>query len=220
MKTIFQRCTALFLACAFCLLLTGTAFAHKVRIFAYEENGAIVGETAFSGGRPARDAEILVKDAATGTTLATTRTDAKGTFHFQIPEQARRDSLNLQLIVNAGEGHRGEWVLTADEYLPASDLVAAPNAPAGSPVESVEKTLSQTPDSVQGQAMIVDETMLRRVVEEALEKKLGPVKHMLAAAVDQGPRLQDILGGIGYLIGLAGIIAYFKSKTSGEKENR
>ena len=199
---------------AFCVLMAGTALAHKVRIFAYEESGAIVGETAFSGGRAARNAEILVKDAATGTTLTSTRTDEKGTFRFQIPEQARRDHLNLQLIVNAGEGHRGEWALAADEYLPASDLASDPEGVTHAGEKTVENNMPKTPVSAVEQPIIMDETLLRRVVEEAVEKKLGPVKHMLAAAMDQGPRLQDILGGIGYLIGLAGIIAYFKSRSS------
>jgi len=211
MKYFFQRCTAVLVVSAFCLLTTGTALAHKVRIFAYEESGTIVGETAFSGGRPAKNAEIVVKDKATGTILTTTRTDAKGAFSFQIPEQAEREHLNLQLIVNAGEGHRGEWVLTADEYLSASASAAGPEVHTA-PVTG-EQNLSKTSDAAVVHPLTVDETVLRRVVEEAVEKKLGPVKHMLAVAMDQGPRLQDILGGIGYLIGLAGIIAYFKSRS-------
>jgi len=126
MKKFFQRCSVVLVVSVFFLLTTGTAFAHKVRIFAYEESGAIVGETAFSGGRPARNAEIVVKDKATGTILTTTRTDVKGAFSFPVPERAGREHLNLQLIVNAGEGHRGEWLLAADEYLSSSASSAGP----------------------------------------------------------------------------------------------
>jgi nickel transport protein len=207
----------------FCVLMTGTALAHKVRVFAYEESGAIVGETAFSGGRPAKEAEILVRDAAAGALLTTTRTDEKGAFRFQIPEQARRDHLALRIIVNAGEGHRGEWVLAADEYLPAVDEGLVPpdsKSISGTGTVEIADNGSDHPGKAAKQAVSMDETVLRRVVEEAVEKKLGPVKHMLAAAMDHGPRLQDILGGIGYLIGIAGIVAYFKSKSSRNTNNR
>ena len=62
-----------------------------------------------------------------------------------------------------------------------------------------------------------DEELIRRVVEEVLDKKLSPLKRMLVESKNQGPSLQDILGGIGYIFGLAGIITYFKSR-KGEKK--
>ncbi len=52
-----------------------------------------------------------------------------------------------------------------------------------------------------------------------MDKKLGSIKQMLADDRNQGTNLQDILGGIGYILGLAGIITYFKSKTrKGERK--
>ncbi|WP_457574823.1 hypothetical protein [Desulfolithobacter sp.] len=212
-----------------CCLLAGPALAHKVRIFAYGEGDSILGETAFSGGRAPKNSEIIVKDATSGKTLLTTRTDDRGEFSFPIPEEAKQRGLDLLIVVNVGEGHRGQWKLTADEYLdqpptpspssapgptPVTDTVhrAGPD-PAISPAARGATTVGRTPD------VAVDETMLRRVVEEALDKKLGPIKRMLAESRDQGPRVQDILGGIGYLIGLAGIMAYFKANAQkGEKK--
>ena len=198
------------LASVFCLLMSTPAQAHKVRIFAYGEGESIVGETAFSGGRAPKNSEIIVQDAASARTLLTCRTDDQGQFRFQIPEEARRSNLDLRIIINVGEGHRGEWLLAAEEYLGdgEDESVSTSEQESVAVVAQASKTR---------QTITADEELIRRVVEEAMDKKLGPIKRMLAEGRNQGPSLQDILGGIGYILGLAGIIAYFKSK-KGEKK--
>ncbi|MCF6291645.1 MAG: hypothetical protein L3J03_11705 [Desulfobacterales bacterium] len=210
-KTVSTFCLLFFV---FCLLLSTPALAHKVRIFAYGEGNTIIGETAFSGGRAPRDSEIIVQDAANGRTLFTCRTDDHGNFRFPIPAEARRDRLDLRIIINVGEGHRGEWLLAADEYLDDEQQgeTVATSAP-----DKVAAVAGVAPAGNTTQTISTDEELVRRVVEQAMDKKLGPIKHMLVQSLDQGPRFQDILGGIGYLIGMAGIIAYFKSK-KGEKK--
>ena len=52
-----------------------------------------------------------------------------------------------------------------------------------------------------------------KALEKALDKKLAPVLRMLAEMHEQKVRLTDVLGGIGYIIGLVGVAAYFKRKT-------
>jgi len=56
---------------------------------------------------------------------------------------------------------------------------------------------------------------IEQTLERALDKKLSPILRMLAESRDQGPKLTDVLGGIGYIIGLVGIAAYFKGKSKG-----
>ena len=51
-----------------------------------------------------------------------------------------------------------------------------------------------------------------KAFEKALDKKLAPVLRTLAEMQEQKIRLTDVLGGIGYIIGLVGIAAYFKRK--------
>lgn len=193
-KILFTFCL---LVSVFCLL-PSVSQAHKVRIFAYSEGEVIVGETAFSGGRAVKNSEIIVQDVASDRILLTCRTDDRGQFRFQIPEEAREKQLNLRVIINAGEGHRGEWLLEAADYL------------------TNEKILSEGKTSY-SKLISTDEELIRRVVEEAMDKKLSPIKHMLAEVMNQKPSFQDILGGIGYIFGIAGIAAYFKSK-QGEKK--
>ncbi|MBL4903177.1 MAG: hypothetical protein JKY62_11055 [Desulfocapsa sp.] len=205
-KTFITFCL---LASVFCLL-PSISQAHKVRIFAYAEGNSIVGETAFSGGRPAKDSEIIVQDAASDKLLSTCRTDDKGLFRFPIPEEAQKEHLDLRIIINVGEGHRGEWFLEAAEYLGDGE---------DEPILSSEQQSvgEVAPASMTTKHSTSDEELIRRVVEEVLDKKLSPLKRMLVESKNQGPSLQDILGGIGYIFGLAGIITYFKSR-KGEKK--
>jgi nickel transport protein len=51
---------------------------------------------------------------------------------------------------------------------------------------------------------------IEAVVEKALDKKLKPVLKMLAESADNGPTIRDIIGGIGYIIGLVGMAAYLR----------
>ena len=53
---------------------------------------------------------------------------------------------------------------------------------------------------------------VQAAVNEALDAKLAPIKHMLASQFDAGPRLKDIVGGIGWIFGLVGVAAWFRRR--------
>ncbi len=174
------------------------SLAHKVRIFAYTEGSSIIGETSFSGGKKPKNSEIIVQDAVSAKTLFTSRTNEQGLFRFPIPPEALRNHLDLRIIINASDGHRGEWLLETEDYLADGQ---------GEPASSETST-----GKVEGN--MADQEAIRLIVEEAMDKKLGPIKHMLVSAqIDKKkPTFRDILGGIGYILGLAGIAAYFQAK--------
>ncbi len=64
-----------------------------------------------------------------------------------------------------------------------------------------------------GQALTRAE--LTEVVEAAVETKIAPMRRMLLDQEEGGPGLTEILGGIGYLFGLAGLLAYARSRKAG-----
>ena len=53
---------------------------------------------------------------------------------------------------------------------------------------------------------------VRAIVNAALDAKLGPIRRDLAAQVNAGPDIQEIIGGIGWILGLVGIGLYFKGR--------
>jgi nickel transport protein len=192
-----------------CLLLPAAAGAHKINIFAWVEGNTVHGETSFSGNGKPRNAEILVLDKADNTTLLKTRTDDQGTFSFQIPLRALREHLDLLVVVRPGEGHRGEWILPATEL-----LAAEPDSGEGGPSGTVKVNPLIRHDSLKP----TDEEMLARIVDRELEKKLAPIREMLARNSEHRTDLRDILGGIGYIIGLAGLAAWAKSRSDRKKQ--
>ncbi len=205
----YPKTVYLLLFLALFLILPQPAQAHRVRIFAYEHGGIISTEAKFSGGRPAKNAEILIQNSQTQKTLLTGRTNEEGIFTFPVPEEARREKLDLNIIINIGEGHKNQWQLSAKDYLGTdSETPHPPHSPENSKVADVEETPHPSG---------IDETHLQKIVEDALDKKLAPIKRMLAENLVQKPRLHDVLGGLGYILGLAGLVAYFRSRKNGDK---
>ena len=183
--------------------------AHKVRVFAWEEGGIIKTETQFSGGsgRAAKKAAITVISEQDKQELLSGTTDDQGFFSFPIPEAAKKNRYNLEIIANSGDGHKNSWHLSAADYLQGEENdVPQPSPPVFLPAPQNQ------PDQHGVSACILNEQQLTRIIESTLEKKLAPVKRSLAIQQETGPSLQDILGGIGYILGLAGITAYFKSQ--------
>jgi nickel transport protein len=55
----------------------------------------------------------------------------------------------------------------------------------------------------------------KALIDESLDRKLAPIVKMLADHVGRGPTVSEVLGGIGYIFGLAGVALYFLSRKKG-----
>ena len=182
--------------------------AHKIRVFAWEEEGIIKTETQFSGGsgRAAKKVGITVISEQDKQELLSGTTDDQGLYSFPIPEAAIKNRYNLEIIAISGDGHKNSWHLSAADYLQMEENEVSQPPPVLLPA------VPKQPDQHGASTCILDEQQLTRIIESTLERKLAPVKRSLARQQEKGPSLQDILGGIGYILGLAGITAYFKAQ--------
>lgn len=97
-------------------LMPSLCHSHKVSVFALVEGEMIIGETYFSGGRPAKHSRILVLNGDTEEELLTLQTDDQGRFSFPVPDTARNQGFDLKIVLLAGEAHRNEWLIEADDY--------------------------------------------------------------------------------------------------------
>jgi nickel transport protein len=172
------------------------ARAHKVSIFAWVESDTVYTLSKFSGGKKVKKGRIAVYDPE-GKKLLDGLTDDQGEFAFNIPQKTA-----LRVELAAGAGHKGYWLV------PLEEIVGAPAQPIDG---STEKSVPDKPTAVDP-ASGGDDTRLQAAIEKALDKKLKPVMKLLAESKQAGPSLTEILGGIGYIIGLVGIAAYFKSR--------
>jgi nickel transport protein len=187
-------------------VLSSPCFAHKVRIFAWQDGDNIVTESKFSRGKSARNAEITVVETETGKNLLSGTTDVDGLFTFPLP---KINSNELKIIVDTGDGHKNSWIFNLEDSVPdgknttasQSEIRSSRQLPTPSPATESPESIHQTITALE----------LTRIIEDSLEKKLAPINRTLAENAEKGPSLQDILGGIGYIIGLAGIVAYMQS---------
>ncbi len=199
-----------------------SAFAHRVNVFAWPEAGEIVVESGFSGNSPARGAEITVRPSENGPVLLTGKTNDKGIFRFAVAKDWKIDE-GLVVTVNAGEGHRNMWTVAPEELKIALDSATSQSqlqdetvATAVTPAETVAAGKS---DETQPQTVTVTKDELEAIVSRALARQLAPIEKRLAESVNPPIRLTDIVGGIGWLVGLGGIAAYFarREKADGKR---
>jgi nickel transport protein len=166
-------------------LFMGTiAHAHGVYIFAWVEGDTVYTDSYFSSSKKVKGGVVKVFDTS-GAVLLEGKTDDKGEYSFKLPGKSA-----LRLVLEAGTGHRAEFLLGADE---TAGLEGAPVLP---PSPSQE-----------------DRDHIKQVVEEALDAKLKPISRALAKIQeDRGPGLTEVIGGIGYIIGIMGLVLYIRNK--------
>ncbi len=192
--------------------LTTPALAHRVLVFAYAEGDTIHTESKFIPDTPVRQGKVMVLDAKSGQELLTGQTDDKGKFSFKIPAAALAEKMDLKIVVEAAMGHRGEWLLKAASYLSGAPTAAAPaHSPAAVPAPAV----APTPVAASGvKAANVDQQALEAALNKTLERHLAPIKEMLTDLTIHRTSLTDVIGGLGWIMGLFGLWAYFASKRS------
>ena len=208
---------------AFIMGTAASALAHRVNIFAWTEGDHVVAECGFNGGNKVKQGQVVVFDAATGTKLVEGLTDDQGVYRFSV--SAAGKAHGVRIVIKAGEGHQNEWTMDAAELAsvqPAAPASAASSAlaptavaagtapganssPQAQPNPKAEKTSPQP-------AANISAAELQSIVNAALDVKLGPIRRELAEMRVARPGFSEIFGGIGWLVGLAGIALYFKGR--------
>lgn len=190
MRTSLSFALSLLLLCAF-----GVAHAHKVNMFANIEGDRIVVEGYFADGKKAKDATIQVF-APDGAKLLQGTADENGIFSFDIPQLT-----DLKISMYAGMGHRTEYTVPAEDLQRTS---------AGGTVSdnSLSASSASAPDAVSSS---VDPAELRAIVQQAVGESLTPVMRSISELKEQ-KTFSDIVGGIGFIVGLLGIFFYLKAR--------
>jgi len=193
----------------FALLSSAPALAHRVNVFAYVEGGEVVVECSFSKSKRVMHGLIEVQDAASGQTLLHGTTDADGLFRFPVPEQAKKSGSGLRILLQAGEGHQNEWTVDAAEFSEASAPADPP--PSGPQLDAAADPVSGGNDAASRTSGLT-RSDVEDVVAAVLDAKLAPIQRELLEQSQKGPGVQEIVGGIGWIFGLIGVAAYFKSR--------
>lgn len=224
------RAMALCLLC--CLLWPAAALAHKVTVFAYVDGPNIVVDAFYSKSNKVNKGTITVMNAASGEEYARAVTDEAGALALPVPAKAVAAKADLRVLLVAGEGHQDEILVKASEFA-ALSAAAAKAAPAPQPQAKLDtaKSASKTaPESGKAPSSVtaapaqiapipLDEATLTRIVnnavEQAVDSRMAPVKRLLLESAQKGPGMTEIIGGIGYIVGLFGVAAFVAGRRKG-----
>nr|WP_246221802.1 carboxypeptidase-like regulatory domain-containing protein [Marichromatium bheemlicum] len=156
------------------------AWAHRLNLFAGVEGMRISGVVYFSGGTPAVGVPIELSGDEVALSLVS---DAEGRFAQTVTRAA-----DYRLVAQTADGHRAEWRIGAAEFVSAQPPQTAPQTPVSTPV--------------------VDPALLA-AIEQAVARQLLPLREELAAEQAR-VRLRDLLGGLGYILGLTGLALWWR----------
>jgi nickel transport protein len=181
-------------------LISATAQAHQLKVFATVEGMQVVGSVYFAGGGAAPEANVLVTDDA-GEVLARLEPDEEGHFRYQA------DAATVhRVIAETADGHRSEWRLSADDFSAGLAVMKA----ATDRSDDAQPLASDPTGQRQAAASRLDAEQLA-ALDLALARQIRPLREELMATRD-ALRLQDILGGIGYILGLAGLALWWRCR--------
>ncbi|MBW1795103.1 MAG: hypothetical protein JRJ38_11865 [Deltaproteobacteria bacterium] len=195
--TVFFLFTVLYLA-----MTVPCALAHKVLLTAYVEGDTVFVEGGFSDGTPCKNAKIEVFDPS-GNKLLEGKTNEDGEFSFKPPQKT-----DLKLVLNAGMGHRAEYIVPVDE-LP--DMTSRQTAKAEAmPALATE---SRKPRGASEAVARIDLKEIEAIVDRVIQRRLRPLIQLVAKSQRKtGFSPTEIFGGIGYILGLMGIAIYFRHR--------
>ncbi len=174
------------------LCAVSVVHAHKVNMFANVEGNRVVVEGYFADGKKAKEATIQVF-APDGTKLVQGKADAEGIFTFDVPQIT-----DLRISLYAGMGHRTEYTI------PAADLQSAGTASDSGAGEAAASSPAAA-------SAAVNQAELRAIVQQAVGESLTPVMRGISELKEQ-KSFSDIVGGIGFIVGLLGIFFYLKAR--------
>lgn len=211
---------AVFPVCLAVILCASQSFAHRINIFALVEADQIRVECKFSKKSPARNSPVTILDKASGKQLAWKNTDEQGVAVFPITAEMKTAPQGLLAHINAGEGHENDFEIEKSELdgasassgteadpAPAETAAAEPAKPAD-PSVSAASSVQIPSDSVA--AMSRQE--LEKLISAVVDRRVTPLRVMIASQVEKSPDITEILGGIGWILGIFGTAALCLSR--------
>jgi nickel transport protein len=223
-----------FLAVALGWTCPEPANAHKVVVFATCTGKTIDGEVYFQGGAAARNVRVTLVGPE-DQVLGETTTDDEGRFTFPV-----RFRCDHKLLADAGEGHAAEYTVPADELPDGLPPLGGSEPAVGAGPEETESTavpdndakrpappggsdrepVSPAPHGEAAHQRPVappDQPDLRAEIR-AIGKQLAALRSDLDRYNNE-LHLRDVLGGLGYIVGIMGVVFYFLGVRRKEKRS-
>ena len=208
-------------------LASPPASAHALRVFAQLEGGRIVGVASYSDQSPASGVFIDVfgeasGDVPTGAALGEAVAGADGRFAVAVPPRE-----GYRVVAEGDEGHRVEIMVAGRAVAAAAAAAASPAMPAIATASGARGADSAGDDplaeakphpaapgvaSPSGDAApVAGVTAVSAAELEHFNTALRTLREDIHR-LEQRIRVQDVVGGIGYILGVFGLAAWFMSR--------
>jgi nickel transport protein len=209
------------------LSLPQNSDAHKINVFAWLEGDQVHVDAYFTKSSKVLYAPVQVLDLR-GNLLLGGSTNEQGQWSFSLKDLKELPTDGLNVVVEEGSGHRAEYLLTKQDLAEANKSQPC-NEPSPKPLSQINATqspMAHPPAIVDRSGAIRDCDMdqIKAVFAEVLDSKLQPVSEALVAQHkllveehDKGPSVSEIIGGVGWILGLFGILGYFLNRRSVQK---
>ena len=189
-----------------CILAStgGTAHAHRVNIFAWWDGSAVQTESYFANGARAVNASVEMKNAENNV-VAACMTDSQGRCALSPKKPGK-----YRITVYAGMGHKGFTELVVGKDNRAEPDRQESNRPA--PARDARPAHSALMKAGSG-----GNCLTQKDIDRAMEKRLTPLYSVLQRIEQEQHRvrMKDVAGGIGYILGFAGMALYVQSRRKG-----
>lgn len=173
-------------------LVPAQALAHKAVLYAHAAKGRVFAEGVLSNGGKCKGCSIKVFDASTGALLHETRTNRDGSASFVIANITAK-AAPLMLKLSDGMGH------AAEAHINEVEIIASLNN--ATPYDVLNENTGCIPEQV-ARALIDNAVAKETTLLESEVRKLREDS--------EKPRVTEIIGGIGFILGLMGLALYFR----------
>lgn len=207
-------CLSLVACVAALLLWPQTLQAHRVNLFCWVEKEQVVCQASTPDGSPLADSSVTALMPDGEAPFLTTTTDAQGQASFPIPTKARDGDTDLKVVLEASMGHKASWTVRAEELAraPAEDSHGSAGTARSKEAQSLVDSSQKQSRAEAGRSLSREQ--LEDIVSSAVAKEIGPLKREIRSLQQQRVSIRDVLGGLGYILGLMGIGLYVKSRGS------
>ncbi len=167
---------------------------HRLLLLGWVQDDLLMVETAFGDGSLGAHIHIEVMDAVTEELILSGHSDEEGFFEAVLPGDVFARGNPLLVRAGDGAGHVARHTIGAEELERAQ--------PPATPSEKTETSMAA---DFPEKGAPFNEELVRRIVQESVRQELAPLRRDILALQQSRPGLTEILGGIGYIIGLASL---------------
>ena len=204
---------ALLLSMACWALSPGKATAHTLYLFASGEGKSIKGQVFLPGGTGVPDAEISLT-TPDGKIVAKTKSDAEGKFTLDAPFRS-----DFKVVAITADGHQAQWNVSAAEL---AELPGPPSSASGKPEGNSSDVADHSPPTtpVSSGSHSQQESPATGIAAPLadLRSEMNTLKAQLVKLREEWQefrattQLRDVLGGLGYILGITGIAFYILAR--------